>query len=381
MTSALRAILTLAARPVIGGQAVIEGVMMRSPKSLAIAVRRPDGGIVLREEAWLSFSTRLPFLRWPLLRGATMLVESLYNGLLALNFSASVAMPDDAKAKRDVTTSGAATGDATTSDATTGDATTGDATTSDAAKGGGALWLTMAVSLAFAFALFKGVPHLSAWGLGRVLGGDDGSALPMTSPLFHLVDGGIKLALFVGYIALISRMNDVKRLFMYHGAEHKSVHVWEAAEPLDVEHARGKSTAHPRCGTSLILLVIAVSIVVFAVVLPFVPVVFEHDLAQALFLLAVKLPLLLPIAGIAYEGQRLAAKHPGNALVRALIAPGMLMQRLTTREPGDAELEVALAALRKAVWREQQAEVVPLPARQASVEVFESFDAVAKSVA
>lgn len=351
MRSALRAILTLAARPVIGGQAVIEGVMMRSPKSLAIAVRRPDGGIVLREEAWLSFSARLPFLRWPLLRGATMLVESLYNGLLALNFSASVAFPEDDKAQK------------------------------EAAKGNSALWVTMAVSLAFAFGLFKGVPHLSAWGLGRLLGGEGDSALPMTSPLFHLVDGGIKLALFVGYIALISRMRDVKRLFMYHGAEHKSVHVWEAQEPLDVEHARGKSTAHPRCGTSLILLVIAVSILVFAAVLPFVPVLFPNDLAQALFLLAVKMPLLLPIAGIAYEGQRLAAKNPGNVVVRALIAPGMLMQRLTTREPGDAELEVALAALRKTVWREQQADVVPLPQRQASVEVFESFDAVAKSVA
>lgn len=350
MRSALRAILTLAARPVIGGQAVIEGVMMRSPKSLAIAVRRPDGGIVLREEAWLSFSARLPFLRWPLLRGATMLVESLYNGLLALNFSASVAFPEDDKAQK------------------------------EAAKGNSALWVTMAVSLAFAFGLFKGVPHLSAWGLGRLLGGEGDSALPMTSPLFHLVDGGIKLALFVGYIALISRMRDVKRLFMYHGAEHKSVHVWEAQEPLDVEHARGKSTAHPRCGTSLILLVIAVSILVFAAVLPFVPVLFPNDLAQALFLLAVKMPLLLPIAGIAYEGQRLAAKNPGNVVVRALIAPGMLMQRLTTREPGDAELEVALAALRKTVWREQQADVVPLPQRQASVEVFESFDAVAKSV-
>ncbi|MCC7072810.1 MAG: DUF1385 domain-containing protein [Deltaproteobacteria bacterium] len=345
----------LAARPVIGGQAVIEGVMMRSPKSLAIAVRRPDGGIVLREEAWLSFSARLPFLRWPLLRGATMLVESLYNGLLALNFSASVAFPEDSKEQKEAQ--------------------------KDAAKGNGALWVTMAVSLAFAFGLFKGVPHLSAWGLGRLLGGEGDSALPMTSPLFHLVDGGIKLALFVGYIALISRMRDVKRLFMYHGAEHKSVHVWEAEEPLDVEHARGKSTAHPRCGTSLILLVIAVSIVVFAGVLPFVPVLSDNDFVQALFLLAVKLPLLLPIAGIAYEGQRLAARHPGSVLVRALIAPGMLMQRLTTREPGDAELEVALAALKKTVWREQQGEVVPLPARQASVEVFESFDAVAKSVA
>lgn len=351
MNTVLRVLLALAARPIIGGQAVIEGVMMRSPKSLAIAVRRPDGGIVLREEAWLSFGARLPWLRWPLLRGATMLVESLYNGIVALNFSASVAYPEDESAKK------------------------------EAAKGQGGLWLTLAISVVFAFGLFKGVPHLSAWGLGRLLGGESGTALPMTSPLFHLADGAIKLALFIGYIALISRMNEVKRLFMYHGAEHKSVHVWEADEPLDVEHARKKSTAHPRCGTSLILLVIATSIVVFAGVLPFVPVVFDHDLAQALLLLVVKIPLLLPIAGLAYEAQRFAARSPRNPLIRAVIAPGMLLQRLTTRAPGDGELEVALAALNKAVWREQQGEVVALPARQASVEVFESFDAVARTLA
>jgi uncharacterized protein YqhQ len=280
-----------------------------------------------------------------------MLVESLYNGVVALNFSAAVAYPEDEKAQEAAT------------------------------QGKGGLWVTIAVSLAFAFGLFKGVPHLSAWGLGRWLGGEGGTALPMTSPLFHLVDGGIKLVLFVGYLALISRMKEVKRLFMYHGAEHKSVHVWEAEEPLDVEHARPKSTAHPRCGTSLILLVIATSIVVFAAVLPFVPQVFANDFAQALFLLVVKVPLLLPIAGLAYEAQRFAAKKPDHPVIRALIAPGMLLQRMTTRAPGDAELEVALAALRKTVWRERQGEVVALPERQASVEVFASFDAVAKAVA
>jgi uncharacterized protein YqhQ len=351
--------LVMTARPIIGGQAVIEGVMMRSPKSLAVAVRQPDGTIALREEQWLSFAERFPFLKWPLFRGANMLVESLYNGMLALNWSAATAFPDDEKAK------------------------------AENDKGGKGLWLTVLVSLGFAFALFKGVPHFSTWALGQLLGHawnlkDGESALPMTSPLFHVVDGVIKLGMFTGYIALISRMNEVKRLFMYHGAEHKSVHVWEAGEDLDVEHARPKTTAHPRCGTSLILLVIATSIVVFAAVLPFVPVVFEHDSAQALFLLVVKIPLLLPIAGLAYEAQRLAAKHPGNPLVRALIAPGMLMQRLTTREPGDKELEVALAALRKTVWRERQVseggQVLAVHGAT-TVEIFPDFDAVTKKVA
>lgn len=326
---------------------------MRSPKSLAIAVRKPDGAIALREERWLSFSERFAFLKWPILRGASMLVESLYNGMLALNWSAATAFPEDAAAQ------------------------------TQHAKGGRGLWLTVVVSMAFAFALFKGVPHLSTYGLGQLLGHDGASALPMTSPLFHLIDGLIKIAVFAGYISLISRLDEVKRLFMYHGAEHKSVHVWEANEPLDVEHARLKSTAHPRCGTSLILLVIATSILVFAAVLPFVPVVFSNGFAQALFLLLIKLPLLLPIAGVAYELQRLAAKHPRNPLVRALIAPGMLMQKLTTREPGDRELEVALTALRKTVWREAQpdatstGEVVSLRG-DSNVEVFPDFEAVRK---
>ncbi len=165
-------------------------------------------------------------------------------------------------------------------------------------------------------------------------------------------------------------MNEVKRLFMYHGAEHKSVHVWEANESLDVENARPKTTAHPRCGTSLLLLTMVVSFLVFAAVIPFVPVVFENSFAQSMFVLLIKLPLLLPIAGVAYEFQRLAARHPTNPLVRALIAPGMLMQRLTTSEPGDKELEVALTALRKTVWREQQQGG---KAREAVIEAFPSF--------
>jgi uncharacterized protein YqhQ len=246
------------------------------------------------------------------------------------------------------------------------------------------MWLTLLVSLAFAFAIFKGLPHLSAFGLGELFGKGGESALPQDGVLFHLVDGAIKLAVFCGYITLISTMKDVKRLFMYHGAEHKSVHVWEAGEPLDVEHARPKTTAHPRCGTSLILLSIVVSILVFAAVLPFVqPIIARYipnEFAQTVVLLVAKIPLLFPIAGFAYEAQRLAAKHPRNLLVRALISPGMLMQRLTTREPGDKELEVALAALRKTVWREQQtADVVPI--RQSTVEVFEDFADVERKVA
>ncbi|MDP2344285.1 MAG: DUF1385 domain-containing protein [Deltaproteobacteria bacterium] len=334
-------------KPVIGGQAVVEGVMMRSPKSFAVAVRTPDGGITVREEAWLSFAERFPILKLPILRGATMLVESMYNGMQALSFSAATAFPEDKEAQQEQAK-----------------------LETQKKEGGAGLFATIGLSMLFAFGLFKGVPHLSAWGLGQAFGTDGVSALPMTGPLFHAVDGGIKLMLFIGYILLISQMKEVKRLFMYHGAEHKSVHVWEANEPLDVDHARPKTTAHPRCGTSLLLLSIVTSFLVFVAVLPFVPVVFENSFAQAMLLLLIKMPLLLPIAGVAYEVQRLAARHPNNPLVRALISPGMLMQRLTTAEPGDAELEVALTALRKTAWREQQQLV---KAREAVVETFPSF--------
>ena len=302
----MRSLALLAAGPTIGGQAVLEGVMMRSPKSFAVAVRAPDGGIVVREEEWLSLGARFPVLKRPLLRGAAMLVESLYNGMSALTWSAEIAEGVQQKQSR------------------------------------AGLWLTVATSLVLAFALFKGAPHALATLLG----------LGVDQALFHVVDGVAKLVVFVGYILLISRMADVQRLFGYHGAEHKTVHAYEKALPLDVAHARMQSTAHPRCGTSLILLVLASSFVVFAAVLPLLPRVSDSDLVQSAFALLVKAPLMLPIAGVAYEAQRAAARRPDHPVVRALIAPGMLMQRLTTRPPDDGQIEVALAALQATLLRE-----------------------------
>jgi uncharacterized protein YqhQ len=238
----------------------------------------------------------------------------------------------------------------------------------------------MVVSMLFGIALFKAVPHMVAFGLGELMGHDGASALPITSAGFHLVDGAIKMMIFVGYILLISRMPDVKRIFMYHGAEHKAVHAFEKSLPLDVADTRIQSTAHPRCGTSLILLVIAVSILIFALVLPWIPPVSSNTLVQSLFSLAIKIPLMLPIAGVAYEFQRAAAKHPNNLFIKAFIAPGMLMQRLTTSEPTDDQLEVSLTALRKAVWRESMAaQAVQSPVDQ--LEVYANFADVKQALA
>lgn len=314
-------------KPLVGGQAVVEGVMMRSPNSFAVAVRRPDHSIVVRERQWLSFSEKLPFLRWPLLRGATLLIESLYNGLSALQFSAEQALEKDPLTR--------------------------PAIVEPSKKMDWALMSTMAFSLTLGLALFKGVPHVIAFLLGELFGQNGESALPVTSVWFHLVDGCIKMSLFVAYIAAISRLKDVKRIFMYHGAEHKAVHAFEKDLNLTVANTRIQPTAHPRCGTSLILLVIAVSIVVFAFTLPFVPPVTDNKLGTNLFLMILKIPLMLPIAGIAYEFQRAAARDPKNFWVKLFITPGMLMQRLTTREPTDDQMEIALAALKKTLWREQ----------------------------
>lgn len=363
--------LALSANPAIGGQAVVEGVMMRSPQSFAVAVRKPNGSIAVREQHWLSFAARWPFLRLPILRGAAMLVESMYNGMSALNFSSQIALAAEADAKNQEAQN------------TGSDDATKSATEEHKPPSQAAIAATMAFSLLLAFGIFKGIPHLTTWGLGEFFGRDGQSALPITSPLFHLIDGTIKMCIFVGYITLLSRAPEINRLFMYHGAEHKSVHAYEARAPLDVDHTKPRSTAHPRCGTSLMLLVIACSVLVFAAVMPFVPVVTDKAWLQAVFTLAVKMPLLLPIAGIAYEFQRLAAKHPSNPVVGALIAPGMLMQRLTTREPTDDQLEIALTALRKVIWREEQVKQRGEAGKLTTdpvVEEFPSFSAVSQAV-
>jgi uncharacterized protein YqhQ len=343
--------LTFMALPTIGGQAVIEGVMMRSPKSFVVAVRKANGSIVVRERPWLSFSERFSFLKWPILRGANMLIESMYNGMNALQFSAEQAATEsEAEANQEK----------------------GVSKTS--------LAFTLILSMLLGILIFKGVPHFTAYAIGEFFGKDGHSALPIMSVGFHLVDGAIKMTIFIGYILLISRMADVKRLFMYHGAEHKAVHAYEKGLNLDVDDTRIQSTAHPRCGTSLILLVISVSIVVFAATIPLLPVVSENTLVQALFSLVVKVPLMLPVAGVAYEFQRAAAKNPNNVWVKMFIAPGMLMQRLTTREPTDEQLEISLTALRKALWRESVAEKVVAKSDDI-IETFDDFATVQRSMA
>lgn len=316
-------------RPYVGGQAVIEGVMMRAPRALAVAVRRPDGSIVLKEDAWISLAERVAFLRWPFLRGSLVLLESVYNGLTALNFAAAQA-------------EGGAE----------------SPTLTPANRAG-----TIALAFVIAAALFIGLPHLLAFGSGEAFG----QALQIQSFAFHALDGAFKLLIFVGYVYLIGRIPEVARVFQYHGAEHKVVNVYENNLPLTVENARRFTTFHARCGTSFVLFVLVLSIFMFAVVLPFVPMISTVPILNHLALIGLKVPLMIPLAGLAYEINRYAARHPGQFWVQALVQPGRWMQRLTTREPDDDQLEIALAAMQAALRREAEL------GRSATVLVFRDF--------
>ena len=308
-----------AAKPYIGGQAVLEGVMMRSPGSFVVAVRRPDGEIAVRSEPWDNIFTRYKLFRLPLLRGAVVLIESLWNGMAALNFSAEHAAPEEEGGKPAEKPSQLAIG------------------------------LTLVASLALGLGLFVGLPHLLTWGLGQLAG----HPLDTTTFAFHAIDGALRLAIFVLYLALISRMPDIQRVFQYHGAEHKTIWAYELLNSFDVDDAEKQTTLHPRCGTSFLLLVVGVSIVLFATVFPMLPRLAEAEFANTLLLLLVKLPLMIPVAGLSYELQRYSARHPRNAIFRALAAPGLWMQRITTKEPTRDQLEIAVLAMKRCIAYEE----------------------------
>ena len=306
-------------KPYIGGQAVIEGVMMRSPKSFVVAVRRPDGSIAIREQAWENILTSLSFLRWPIFRGALVLLESLHNGYSALNFSALHGLPAEAQPKE------------------------------GESQGSSSAMLTVAT--VFMVGLFIALPHLLTWVVGRFVG----PAMDTSGPLFHVVDGAFRIAILVGYISLLSRTKDAKRLFQYHGAEHKAIWTYESGQPLTVENARRFTTLHPRCGTSFLFIVVAVAVLLHIALLPLVPRMSSNDLINQLLLVLIKVPLALPIAGLAYEFQRWSAKDNAPKFVRWLTTPGLWMQRITTIEPSDDQLEIALLSLEHALAREQGA--------------------------
>jgi uncharacterized protein YqhQ len=290
--------------------------MMRSPQALAVAVRLPDGSVVLKDEPFTSLTARYPVLKKPLLRGPVILIEALVTGVQALTFSAQAALEEE-----------------------------------ETQLGWGSLALTLGGAFVLAFLVFGFLPHYLSGLIGRLLGH------PLTTAdfSFHLIDGLIKLLFILLYIWGISLFQEIRRVFQYHGAEHKSICAYEARQPLDVEHARQHCTCHPRCGTSFILVVLLVSILIFTIFFPFVPALTRTGFLNNIMQVLVKVALMFPIAAVAYEIIRWGGKHQDSFLARILLWPGLFTQRLTALEPDDSMIEVALEALKAVLAREAQA--------------------------
>jgi uncharacterized protein YqhQ len=292
----------------VGGQAVIEGVMMRAPRSLVVAVRTPSGKVEVKREALRLLADRFPIFKKPVLRGVIALGQSLKWGVKALDFSANMAIEEEEKSD----------------------------------SGTLSFLFAMILGIAGALLLFVALPLYLTVLLEKVFPVVDQSSLA-----FNLVDGVLRVAVFLLYILLISLIKDIRRLFQYHGAEHKSIYAFEAGCELTVENARGFSMLHPRCGTSFMLIVMVLSILVFSLIPHESPFWIKGGLRLAL------IPL---IAGLAYELIKFSAKKRGSRFMEILIAPGLWLQRLTTREPTDDMIEVALIALKEAMSLEKMKE-------------------------
>jgi uncharacterized protein YqhQ len=286
----------------IGGQAVLEGVMMRGPSNWSLAVRKPDGEIAQVNNEINSMMARHRIFRLPVIRGIIALGESLAIGFRALAISANYAAQEE-----------------------------GDDEEVSTEIGRGALIFAFVIAIGFALLLFKVTPALlTSW-------------LPIeTTGLFVVVEGLIRVTLFIVYLVLISFLPDLKRVFQYHAAEHKAINAYEAGDELEPERVQRHSLIHPRCGTAFLLWVMVIAIFVFAF--------FGQPVWY--WLIASRILLLPVIAGIAYELIRFAGKHTGNRILMTLLAPGLWLQRLTTREPTLDQLEVSIRALKDVLQRE-----------------------------
>ena len=278
-----------------GGQAVIEGVMIRGRRTIALACRQPDGAIYRYREPLRSLMLRSRVARAPFVRGLVVLWDSLAYGLRMLMRSADVQLEPEERA-------------------TSGAANTG----------------AMFIALALALVVFIGVPYVATQAVRE--------AIP-SSLLLNVGEGLLRLVLFLGYLGAISLLPDIRRVFAYHGAEHMTIHAFEHGDPLTPERIEPYPTAHPRCGTAFLLFVVVVAIVLFA----FVP------RTSLVVDLVARLALVIPVASISYEVLKLGAAHETNPLMRLLVVPGLVLQRITTRRPDRAMIEVAVASLEEAI--------------------------------
>ena len=293
----------------VGGQAIMEGVLMRSPNFWGMAVRTPTGDVDLKAERFRSITRRSRLFRLPIIRGALSLGETLWLGMKALTLSTNIALGEEEDlSKKEIAG-------------------------------------TLIFAMVLGVGLFLVAPVLGTKGLGSLLGNSIENPI-----IFNLVEGVIRIAIFMAYlvgITLISK--DVKRFFAYHGAEHKAIKVYERGEELVPENARKLDTSHVRCGTSFVLYVLVLSILVFSLL----------GVEGWLYMIASRLVVIPLVAGVAFEFIMWSAKNQENPLVKVLIWPGLQLQKLTTREPSDDMVEVAMASLKKVLSMEKEAEIEP----------------------
>src|SRR5438067_1841032 len=385
---------------IVGGQAVIEGVMMRTPSAYAVAVRRPDGTITHTGARLPKWSDEYPALRLPILRGAAVLVQSMALGIKALNYSAGEAFNEGETAEEVevALTPAVVEGEGDFAGITGGvpglfPVPTKKSPEEELKRGSAAAFGSIAFALIFNILLFVVAPLLLTNALFIGMGWADrqtqtsdtanaqqtqadtnGGAQQATTSAatndagreswyarayhavrgylrpvkpnvgFNLVDGVIRMAIFLTMIFSFSLAKDIRRVFEYHGAEHKTVFTWEAGLPLTVENARPQPRQHPRCGTSFLMVVMLVSIVLFSVV----------AFNSLVYNMAVRVALIPVIAGLSYEIIRLSAKKEGGLVFKLITRPGVWLQNITTKEPDDSQLEVALVALKESLKLEPQ---------------------------
>jgi len=314
----------------IGGQAVIEGVMMRSPDLVVTSVRKPDGEIIHRTDTFISVTKRNKVLGIPILRGAISLFETLFIGIKSLSYSAEVASEEDRKEKAGDAGDTGDTGELGKSGG--GEAEKGSEPGSGGWKSNLSMGGTILIALALGMLLFFWLPLVIAEHIGV-----EGSVL------FNIVDGLVRLAIFFLYLALISLWRDMRRVFEYHGAEHKCITTYEDGQELTLDNARRHSTRHRRCGTSFLLIVMVIAIIVFIFLGR------PESITDRLRRFAL-VPL---IAGISFEITRWAGRQSGGRFLKIITAPGLLLQKFTTREPSDDQIEVALDALKRVLHMEE----------------------------
>ena len=287
-----------------GGQAVIEGVVIRGKRTLALACRLPNGEIYRYRETLDSPLLRPGPARWPGVRGIVVLWESLSHGMRMLMKSADLQLTE----------------------------------AEQLGKGGNSA--VMGVAFLVAIVIFIGVPYLATQVIRGALGDRD--------LVVNLAEGALRLALFLGYLTAISFLPEIRRVFAYHGAEHMTIHAFEHGDPLDPAHVRPYPTAHPRCGTAFLLLVVVIAIASFA----FIPRI------NVLIDLAIRLALVVPVAAVSYEVLKLGSRHESNPLMRLIVVPGLFLQRITTRRPEEPMIEVAIASLEEALAGDAEPETI-----------------------